>query len=64
MKNDDSVEIITRATAGILRARKLLNSRFGIGPNKAKLSEKEFNKQLLELPDDELVALLSTMEGE
>ena len=64
MKQDDSVEIIKRATEGIIRAKKLVNSRFGIGPGKIEASEKEVAKQLLELPDDELISLLSTMEGE
>ena len=64
MKQDGSVEIIKRATEGIIRARKLVDSRFGIGPGKLQVSDNEISKQLLELPDDELLALLTTMEGE
>ena len=64
MKQDDSVEIIKRATEGIIRARKLVNSRFGIGPGKVKLSQQEIGKQLNELPDRELIALLNKMKGE
>ena len=64
MKQDDSVEIIKRATEGIIRARKLVNSRFGVGPGRIELSDKEIGKQLNELPDDELISLLSTMKGE
>ena len=64
MKQDDSVEIIKRATADIIRAKELVNSRFGIGPGKIKSSEKEVGRKLLELPDDVLITLLSTMKGE
>ena len=64
MKQDDSVEIIKRATEGIIRARKLVDSRFGIGPGKLQMSDRAVSKQLLELRDDELLALLNTMEGE
>ena len=64
MKQDDTVEILKRATASIIRAKKLVDSRFGIGPGKLQLSQKEVGRQLNELPDRELIALLSKMKGE
>jgi len=64
MKNDDTIDILERATASIIRAKKLIDSRFGIGPGKIKLSEKEVGRQMSELPDKELIALLSKMKGE
>ena len=64
MKHDDTVEILKRATASIIRAKKLVDSRFGVGPGKIQLSEKEVGRQLNELPDKELISLLSKMKGE
>ena len=64
MKHDGTIDILERATASIIRAKKLIDSRFGIGPGKIQLSEKEIGKQMSELPDKELIALLSKMKGE